>query len=407
MEQNTQSSENNNQAENNVGSGQIFNEPRKKSSKKIVLLVGVIMIILGAVALYFLFFSNKEDNNIPAVENEKNEEVEIDKELDSDQDGLPDYIEKILRTDLGKADTDNDTYSDFNEIKNGYNPLNNKKYTEEEWNGVKARINDERLYKEIFGMKREQSIFICGATTVKDIDGNIYNTVEISSQCWLKENLKVTRNPEGRVIDSDCYDNNTKICDTDGRLYTWLTSMDIIVNSIATNEGSIKVKEGAQGICPNGWHIPSDSEWHILENYLEDNEAETASGSFISCSGNDGYWIDCGTAGAKLRRGGSSGFDAVMTGFAEKSSFSSASQPDGFWHNGHFYKPNYRGANGFSQRGSNAYFWSSTSAPPYNPPGYNITLYGAWFRKLSLKYDGTLKDNYTKKGGMSVRCLKD
>ena len=160
MEQNTQSNENNNQAENNVGGGQIFNEPRKKSSKKIVLLVGVIMIILGAVALYFLFFSNKEDNNIPAVENEKNEEVEIDKELDSDQDGLPDYIEEVLGTDANNSDTDGDGYSDFEEIKNGYNPLGDEKYTEEEWEVVKeeVRSGDEKLYKSIFVTEDEREI---------------------------------------------------------------------------------------------------------------------------------------------------------------------------------------------------------------------------------------------------------
>ena len=153
MEQNTQSNESNSQAETNAGSEQIFNEPRKKSSKKIVLLVGAIMIIFGAVALYLLFFSNKEDNNIPVLEDEKNEEVEIDKELDSDQDGLPDYIEEVLGTYVNNFDTDGDGYSDFEEIKNGYDPLGDEKYTEEEWEGVKEKIGneDEKLYEEMFG----------------------------------------------------------------------------------------------------------------------------------------------------------------------------------------------------------------------------------------------------------------
>ena len=166
MEQNTQSSENNNQAEDSIGSGKIFNEPRKKSSKKIVLVGGVVMIILGVVASYLLFFSNKEDDNIPVVEDEKNEEVEIDKELDSDQDGLPDYIEKVLGTDVNNSDTDGDSYSDFEEIKNGYNPLGDEKFTEEEWEGVKGKIRsgDEGLFGEMFENNNEiiqRAISVC------------------------------------------------------------------------------------------------------------------------------------------------------------------------------------------------------------------------------------------------------
>ena len=149
MEQNIQSSENNSQVENGV----IFDKPKKKNNKKVILLAGAVAVIFGAVALYFLFFSNKGDDSVPAVENEKNEEVEIDKELDSDQDGLPDYIEKVLGTNANNSDTDGDGYGDFEEIKNGYNPLGDKKYTEGEREGVKEKIKneDEKLFKKIFG----------------------------------------------------------------------------------------------------------------------------------------------------------------------------------------------------------------------------------------------------------------
>lgn len=148
MEQNTQAGENNNQVEGGV----IFRKPRKKSNKKIVLLVLIVIAVLG-IASYFLFFSNKEDNNTPVLENENVEESKIDKELDSDQDGLPDYIEKVLGTDVNNSDTDGDGYSDFEEIKNGYNPFDDKKYTEEEWEGVKEEIKseNEKLFGEMFG----------------------------------------------------------------------------------------------------------------------------------------------------------------------------------------------------------------------------------------------------------------
>ena len=110
MEQNTQSNENNSQIGTNADSEQI----EKKDNKKAVLLaVIVVVVVLGIVASYFLFFSDKKDDNTPVLENEKVEEVKIDKELDSDQDGLPDYIEKVLRTDLNNPDTDGDGIYDI------------------------------------------------------------------------------------------------------------------------------------------------------------------------------------------------------------------------------------------------------------------------------------------------------
>ena len=86
------------------------------------------------------------------MEDEKVEEVKINKELDSDQDGLPDYIEKVLGTNLNNSDTDGDSYSDFEEIKNGYDPVGDGKYTEEEWEAVEEKIRneDENLYTNLF-----------------------------------------------------------------------------------------------------------------------------------------------------------------------------------------------------------------------------------------------------------------
>ena len=131
---------------------QVFSDSKKKNKKKVVLLVIIILIIVGAGAVYFLFLKNENDNRVPTgndvvlMEDEKEDEkeVEIDRELDSDQDGLPDYIEKVLGTDLNNSDTDGDSYSDFEEIKNGYNPIGDEKYTEKEWEMVKG------LYGEMF-----------------------------------------------------------------------------------------------------------------------------------------------------------------------------------------------------------------------------------------------------------------
>ena len=101
------------------------------------------------------------------------------------------------------------------------------------------------------------------SSPVTDIDGNTYQTIQIGSQTWMKENLKVTKYRNGDVIpnvlidrqnlvdgawsyylDDSYYDANF------GKLYNWYAATD------------------TRGICPNGWHMPSTDEWQTLRNYL-------------------------------------------------------------------------------------------------------------------------------------------
>jgi len=93
-----------------------------------------------------------------------------------------------------------------------------------------------------------------GLTSVTDYDGNNYSTVEIGDQCWMGANLNVTHDPEGNSITRYCYNNNSANCNTYGGLYTWSTIMD---GATSTNANP----SGVQGICPDGWHVPSVSEW--------------------------------------------------------------------------------------------------------------------------------------------------
>lgn len=121
----------------------------------------------------------------------------------------------------------------------------------------------------------------CG--TVSDIDGNVYNTVYIGRQCWLKENLRTTRYADGNVVpipvntaqnpsgqnthtqnNSSCYyfsGNDSVTKETRGLLYTW--------NAVMKGAGSSDNNpSGILGICPYGWHVPSSTEWCELENTL-------------------------------------------------------------------------------------------------------------------------------------------
>jgi uncharacterized protein (TIGR02145 family) len=114
----------------------------------------------------------------------------------------------------------------------------------------------------------EEKIFITPVSNsgvVSDVDGNTYQTIQIGSQTWMKENLKVTKYRNGDVIPNVLIDRQNLIAgawsyylddsyyDANfGKLYNWYAVTD------------------TRGICPNGWDIPSTDEWQTLRNYLGD-----------------------------------------------------------------------------------------------------------------------------------------
>ena len=86
------------------------------------------------------------------------------------------------------------------------------------------------------------------AGTVTDTrDGKVYKTVKIGSDEWMSENLNY------QVRGSFCYEDKAENCETYGRIYTWPMLM---MNSS---------KEAGRGICPEGWHVPTDAEWTKLD----------------------------------------------------------------------------------------------------------------------------------------------
>jgi len=189
-----------------------------------------------------------------------------------------------------------------------------------------------------------------GENVVIDIDGNVYAMIEIGEQVWMRENLRVTHNPCGEKIASYFYNDNESLAETYGRLYTW----DIAMNGSVTG--------GAQGICPDGWHIPADGEWIDLEVYL---------GMDRAVAEQENIWR--GTdEGAKLRLGGSSGYDIRYSGRRSSSG-------------------------GYSLLGFFEYVWTSTEYGDY-----------AWRRCLRTDADNIGRWNtFPKTYGFSVRCIKD
>jgi uncharacterized protein (TIGR02145 family) len=184
----------------------------------------------------------------------------------------------------------------------------------------------------------------------------IYNTVTIGTQIWLQENLNVgtminsaseadsMRN--NGIIEKYCYDNDTTNCTTYGGLYQWNEAMQYITTA------------GAQGICPAGWHIPTDVEFATLSTTVGgDGNALKAIGQGT-------------TAGAGTN---ASGFSALLAGYR------------------------YYNGGTFSTLGSYSYFWRSIEFDASNAT--NIYLTGS---DSSFNVNGSSKED-----GFSVRCLKN
>ena len=125
----------------------------------------------------------------------------------------------------------------------------------------------KRLGLILFGMIP----FFCISAQVYDSfmdarDSQVYKTVKIGSQWWMAENINATSYPDNTPleygVDYFWYDNDfVGYPPTYGTLYTWSAAMN-------GAESSDLIPSGVQGICPDGWHLPSDSEWKEMEMYL-------------------------------------------------------------------------------------------------------------------------------------------
>jgi uncharacterized protein (TIGR02145 family) len=120
-------------------------------------------------------------------------------------------------------------------------------------------------------------------TVVRDIDGNEYRTATVGDQVWMAENLRVTRSPSGQPVTSFFFNDDSIGYGSCGRMYTWEVAMDRTA------------EEAVQGICPDGWHLPSDAAWTTIFEFVESE----------------------GTGGISLLADGSSGFDAQLCGGAD------------------------------------------------------------------------------------------
>jgi len=136
-------------------------------------------------------------------------------------------------------------------------------------------------------------------------EGQTYKTVLIGTQTWMAENLNYAPS-FGTFISCDTYD-----CSTYGRLYDWPTAMALPSGCNSTS-CSNQIQSPHRGICPVGWHIPSDAEWTALTDYV----GSTAGTKLKATSGwNSGFVVGTDEFGFSALPGGygdSSGdFDGV------------------------------------------------------------------------------------------------
>ncbi|QQS06654.1 MAG: chitobiase/beta-hexosaminidase C-terminal domain-containing protein [Fibrobacterota bacterium] len=139
-------------------------------------------------------------------------------------------------------------------------------------------------------------------------DGKSYKTVKIGTQTWMAENMNY------KVDSSWCYANITDSCSRYGRLYQWAAAMglDPSYNSKPWSETSPR-----QGICPSGWHVPSDAEWTTLQTFVDPARTSAAiklrsSNGWLSTS--DSTLDGTDTYGFRALPGGQSYADIFYTG---------------------------------------------------------------------------------------------
>ena len=223
--------------------------------------------------------------------------------------------------------------------------------------------------------------FICGTSTVTDVDGNIYNTVQIGNQCWMKENLRTTHYADSTPITTasvtsevypryyDYSSSNIPLTER-GYLYNWFA----VVNG---SNGSSANPSGVQGVCPTGWHVPSHAEWLELETY-------------VSSQGDD---YVCGGTPANIAKAlaSTTGWNSSTTTCAVGND-QGTNNATGF---GAFPAGGFGGSYVYS--GTYAYFWSATSE----------TGSTAWHSILDKNVANMFYNNYGKGSGYSVRCVRD
>ena len=201
--------------------------------------------------------------------------------------------------------------------------------------------------------------------------GESYPTVQIGTQCWLAKNLNVGSminfsddQTNNQVIEKFCLINDTTSCATYGGLYQWAEAVQYQNGASNANSPSPAFTGSVRGICPTGWHLPSDAEWSSLETTLGGSSV-----AGVALKSTSGLWHYPNTIATN-----SSGFSALPGGDRRDK------------------------GNGPYNEGLVTFFWSSSESSTAD----------ATARALVFDDSSIYRDvGYEKDRGFSVRCLND
>ncbi len=200
-------------------------------------------------------------------------------------------------------------------------------------------------------------------STITDADGNSYNTITIGTQVWMAANLKTTRYSDGKQI--PCVKGGNAWANLSTPAYCWPNNDSVTYKNVIGAYYNWQTVNTAK-LCPTGWHVPSKDEWTTLETFL----GGYASGGKLKAVD---HWLTP-NAGATNE----TGFTAYANGVINDA--------------GSFFGP-------YVER---SVLWTSTQYV------YNTESYNAWH--FQLNWNNTnfdIGNNYNKKAGMGIRCLKD
>lgn len=228
-----------------------------------------------------------------------------------------------------------------------------------------SNLNDGRYAVTItdkYNCKIQEPFIYVYKLMLDERDSTEYRVITIGNQEWMADNLNYgtftqsfQESNNDRTIQKYCYNNNTEYCDVFGGLYSWEEAMDYS----RSDDGTYGV---IQGICPDGWHIPTDTEW---KNLVDELGGEIIAGDLMK---DFSYW----PKPSNLLELDLSGFSAFPAGRMDRT--------------GEFY-----------QVGNSTSFWSSTK-----DQGNNI-----WHRTLTGRSSSINRTSSHFTFRFSVRCVKD
>ncbi len=232
------------------------------------------------------------------------------------------------------------------------------------------------------------TLFICGKNYVDPRDNQVYPTVSPagSNQCWMAKNLNYGTLVVGSTYNTHmiagvqklCYSDNESNCSTYGALYRWEEAVNGENVSAASDQPNYNYVSGSsgdvEGVCPRGWHVPSDEEWKVLELSLGMTQAQVdATGWRGSDQGRKLKSVNLWTSNSATTGTNTSGMDMLPGGYR------------------------YISGGTFHYLGTRGNWWSST-------PNDGST---AWRRSLGYTEARVLRITYNKSYGFSVRCVRN